>query len=40
MDEVAEELNMKTTLDEELDWDVWFIDGPITPALLQRMKNY
>jgi len=40
MDDVAEEVGMRTTDDEELDWDVWFIDGPIIPALLIRMKNY
>ena len=40
MDEVAEEVGMRTTDDEEQDWDVWFIDGPIIPALLIRMKNF
>ena len=37
---MAEELNMRTTINEEEDWDIWFIDGPIIPALLIRMKNY
>ena len=40
IEDVAEELNMKTTEDEELDWDVWFIDGPIIPSLLNKMKSY
>ena len=40
IEDVAEELNMRTTTDEEEDWDIWFIDGPIIPALLIRMKNY
>jgi hypothetical protein len=40
IEDVAEELNMRTTINEEEDWDIWFIDGPIIPALLIRMKNY
>ena len=31
---------MRTSLDDEEDWDVWFIDGPIIPALLTKMKPY
>ena len=38
--EVAEECNMRTTDDETEDWDLWFIDNPVIPALLQRMKSY
>ena len=40
IDEVSEALNMCTTDDEEHDWDIWFIDGPVIPALLIKMKNY
>jgi hypothetical protein len=38
--EVAVECNLRTSVDEEEDWDIWFIDGPSIPALLQKMKNY
>lgn len=38
--EVAAALNMRTSIDEEEDWDVWFIDGPTIPALLVKMKSY
>ena len=40
IDEVAKELGMRTCMDEDADWDVWFIDGPTIPALLVKMKNY
>ena len=35
--EVAAALNLRTTLDEEEDWDIWFIDAPTIPALLVKM---
>jgi tubulin polyglutamylase TTLL6/13 len=31
---------MRTSIDEEEDWDLWFIDGPTIPALLGKMKSY
>ena len=40
MQEVAEACNFRTSLEEDEDWDVWFIDGPTIPALLVKMKNY
>ena len=40
IEDVAKELGMKTEPNEELDWDIWFIDGPTIPALLVKMKNY
>ncbi len=40
MEEVADALNMRTTDCEEEDWDIWFIDGPVIPALLIKMKKY
>jgi len=40
MHDVARECNLKTSVDEEEDWDIWWIDGPIVPALLVKMKNY
>jgi len=38
--EVAVDCHLRTSVDEEEDWDIWFIDGPSIPALLQKMKNY
>lgn len=38
--EVAAAVNMRTSIDEDEDWDVWFIDGPTIPALLVKMKSY
>ena len=40
MHEVAETCNFRTSVDEEEDWDIWWIDGPIIPALLVKMRNY
>jgi len=37
--DVAKMVNMTTTQDEnETDWDIWFIDGPVVPSLLTKMK--
>jgi len=37
----AEETNFRTTSEEgDDDWDVWWIDGPILPTLLIKMKWY
>ena len=38
--EVAQALNLRTSIDEDEDWDIWFIDGPTIPALLVKMKSY
>lgn len=38
--EVAAACNMRTSVEEEEDWDLWFIDGATIPALLGKMKNY
>lgn len=38
--EVAAACNLRTSVDEEEDWDLWFIDGATIPALLGKMKNY
>ena len=38
--EVAEELGLRTSLDDEEDWDIWFIDGPTMPTLLSKMNQY
>ena len=31
---------MRLSTDDEEDWDVWWIDGPILPTLLYKMKPY
>ena len=38
--EVATAVNMRTSIDEDEDWDIWFIDGATIPALLVKMKSY
>lgn len=38
--EVATALNLRTSIDEEEDWDIWFIDAPTIPALLVKMQPY
>ena len=38
--EVAAFCNLRTSVDEEEDWDIWFIDGPVLPTLLQKMRPY
>jgi hypothetical protein len=37
---VAQASNFKTTTEEEEDWDIWFIDGPVMPQFLTKMKPY
>ncbi len=36
----GKEVNFVLTQDEEQDWDIWWIDAPILPTLLQKMKPY
>jgi hypothetical protein len=36
----AEETNFKLSTNEDEDWDIWWIDGPILPSLLYKMKPY
>ena len=31
---------MRLSTEDEEDWDVWWIDGPILPTLLYKMKPY
>jgi len=38
--EVAEDLGMRTSVDDEEDWDIWFIDGSTMPTLLSKMNQY
>ena len=37
---VAEEKNYNLSYDEEEDWDIYWIDGPITPAFLLKVLPY
>jgi len=37
---VAEELNFNLSYDEEEDWDIYWIDGPVAPAFLLKMQAY
>jgi tubulin polyglutamylase TTLL6/13 len=38
--DAADETDFRLTVDDEEDWDIWFIDGPILPTLLLKMKSY
>ena len=38
--DAAKETNFALSNDEEQDWDVWWIDGPILPTLIHKMKWY
>lgn len=38
--DAADETDFRVTIDDEEDWDIWFIDGPILPTLILKMKNY
>jgi len=40
LNDCSEELNFRLSVDENEDWDVWWIDGPILPTLLTKMKPY
>lgn len=38
--DAAKETNLCLSNDEEADWDIWWIDGPILPTLLHKMASY
>lgn len=40
LQDCADETDFKLSMDDEEDWDIWWIDGPIIPALLFKMKTY
>lgn len=40
LQDVADENNFKLSTDDEEEWDIWWIDGPILPTLLLRMKPF
>lgn len=35
--DVADEINFVLSYEEEEDWDIYWIDGPITPTFLLKM---
>ena len=37
---MAAACNLRTSVDEDEDWDIWWIDGPTIPALLCKMESY
>jgi hypothetical protein len=38
--DVGDELNYVLSYEEEEDWDIYWIDGPITPTFLLKMQAY
>ncbi len=38
--DTAKETNFCLSNDEEANWDIWWIDGPIFPTLLHKMASY
>ena len=38
--EVAAACNLRTSIEEDEEWDIWFIDGPTIPALLCKMESW
>ena len=38
--EVAAACNLRTSVDEDEEWDIWWIDGPTIPALLCKMESW
>ena len=38
--DVADELNFVLSYDEEEDWDIYWIDGPVAPTFLLKMQLY
>ena len=40
LEDCARETDFELSQDEEEEWDIWWIDGPIIPSLLLKMKNY
>lgn len=37
--DVASECGFRTSVEDDDDWDIWFIDGPVIPSLLMKMKS-
>ena len=40
LQDCGDETNFRLSTEDEEDWDVWWIDGPILPTLLLKMKPY
>lgn len=40
MKDVADEMNFVLSYEEEEDWDIYWIDGPIAPTFLLKMQAY
>lgn len=40
LEDCAAETGFTLSTDEEEDWDIWWIDGPIIPTLLMKLKHY
>ncbi len=38
--DVSDELNYTLSYDEDEDWDIWWLDGPVSPNFLMKMQNY
>ena len=38
--DVADEMNFLLSYDDEEDYDVYWIDGPIAPTFLLKMQSY
>jgi tubulin polyglutamylase TTLL6/13 len=38
--DVADDLNYTLSYDEDEDWDIWWIDGPVNPTFLMKMQTY
>jgi hypothetical protein len=38
--DVADEINFVLSYDEEEDWDIYWIDGPVAPTFLLKMQLY
>lgn len=38
--DAGDELNYSLSYDEEEDWDIWWIDGPVAPSFLLKMQPY
>jgi hypothetical protein len=38
--DVGDEINFALSYDEEEDWDIYWIDGPVAPTFLLKMQMY
>ena len=40
LEDCAQETNFRLSTEEDEEWDIWWIDGPILSTLLMKMKPY